>query len=404
MKLDARTIPQLQLPEGKTDHIHWDGELAGYGYRLRRSGDKVRGTFIAQYRHAGATRRFLIGSADLISAAQAREQAKKVLAKVQLGVDPQQEKEDSRRKAVPHSLGAVVEDYLALRKSELRPNTFDGVKRYLTGPYFRPLHSIDISTVARRDVATALNFIVRSHGKVAAARARATLSAFYTWAMQQGRVEANPVVGTASPEEPPPRDRVLDDRELAAVWCACADDEFGKIVRLLILTGCRRQEIGGMLWSEIDFDKGTWTLPAARAKNGRGHTLPLLDTVLGIIRSVPRQLGRDHLFGTLSRHGFTSWYLFDELAERAGFSNWTVHDIRRSVATGMADIRIAPHVIEAVLNHQSGHKAGIAGIYNRSSYAREVQAALAQWESHIAGLISGERKVIPFDRAGGNSI
>ena len=404
MKLDAKTIPRLRLPEGKTDHIYWDGEFAGYGYRLRRSGDKAKGTFIAQYRHHGATRRFLIGSADLISPAQAREQAKKVLAKVELGVDPQQEKEDSRCKAVPHSLGAAVEDYLALRKSELRPNTFDGVKRYLTGSYFRALAPVDIGTVARRDVATALNAIVRLNGRVEAARARATLSAFFTWAMQQGLAEANPVIGTASPEEPAPRDRVLEDRELAAVWKACGEDEFGKVIRLLILTGCRRQEIGGIRWSELDLDKGTWTLPAARAKNGRAHALPLLDTALGIIRSVPRQLGRDHLFGTLSPHGFTSWYMFDDLTERVGFSNWTIHDIRRSTATGMADIGIAPHVIEAVLNHRSGHKAGIAGIYNRSSYTREVRAALAAWESHIAGLVGGEKKVIPFDRAGGNGI
>jgi hypothetical protein len=123
--------------------------------------------------------------------------------------------------------------------------------------------------------------------------------------------------------------------------------------------------------------------------------------MLGIIRSVPRQTNRDLLFGTLSPRGFTSWYMFDELVERIGLGDpWTIHDIRRSVATGMADIGIAPHIIEAVLNHQSGHKAGIAGVYNRSSYTREVKLALAAWESHIAALIGGERKVIPFDRAG----
>jgi integrase len=218
--------------------------------------------------------------------------------------------------------------------------------------------------------------------------------------MQQGLVERNPVIATKSPEEPPPRDRVLEDHELAVVWKACGEDEFGKVIWLLILTGCRRAEIGGIRWSEIDLDKGTWTLPAARAKNGRAHTLPLLDLMLGIIRSVPRQTNRDLLFGTLSPRGFTSWYMFDELVERVGLSDpWTIHDIRRSVATGMADIGIAPHIIEAVLNHQSGHKAGIAGVYNRSSYTREVKLALAAWESHIAALIGGERKVIPLDRA-----
>ena len=139
-----------------------------------------------------------------------------------------------------------------------------------------------------------------------AGRARATLSAFFVWAMQAGIVEANPVIGTAKPKESPSRERVLADAELAASGEACGDDDHGRCIRLLILTGCRRQEIGGMCWCEIDLEQGTWTLPASRSKNDRAHTLPLLPSMLAIIEAVPRMASRDQLFGQRA-DGFTGW-------------------------------------------------------------------------------------------------
>ena len=280
----------------------------------------------------------------------------------------------------------------------MRKNSFYEMTRYLTGPYFRALHAADIGTIKRRDVAVCLNGIAKSRGKVAAARGRATLSAFFAWCMQQGIVEANPVFGTGVPDQPPPRERVLKDDELAAVWRACGDDEFSKIVKLLVLTGARRTEIGGMRRSEIDLAACTWTLPPERSKNGRAHTIPLHSLALGIIQSVPQQLGRDPLFGTKAAIGFTSWSGKAAFDKRAGVTGWALHDIRRTVATRMADLGVQPHIVEAVLNHQSGHKGGVAGIYNRSTYEREVRSALAVWEHHIAGLVGGERKVVPFEQ------
>jgi integrase len=197
---------------------------------------------------------------------------------------------------------------------------------------------------------------------------------------------------------------VLSDSELAAIWRACKDDDYGRIIRLLILTAARRAEIGGIAWSEIDLERGTWTLPAERSKNGRAHTLPLMPVALDIIKSVPQMVSRDQLFGARSQDGFASWDKGKTaLDQRSGVTNWTPHDIRRSVATRMADIGIAPHIIEQILNHQSGHKRGPAGIYNRSSYEREVRAALALWEDHIRTLIEGgERKIVAFERTAVN--
>ena len=158
-----------------------------------------------------------------------------------------------------------------------------------------------------------------------------------------------------------------------------------------------------MAWPEFDLEspQPTWTLPKERSKNGKAHTLPLLSLALEIIRSVPRMASRDYLFGARSRDGFTKWDLSkQQLDERCGVTDFRIHDVRRSVATGMANIGVQLHIIEQILNHQSGHKAGPAGVYIRSNYERETRMALALWEDHIRTLLEGdERKIVPFERA-----
>jgi len=214
---------------------------------------------------------------------------------------------------------------------------------------------------------------------------------------------ANPVVGAAQLKPPPSRDRVLSDAELSAIWRACEDDDFGKVVRLLILLGQRRTEVGGMKWQELDLERGTWTIPSTRSKNGRAHTLPLPASALSIINSVPRVINRDSLFGERSSGGFTLWAfakaaLDDRLGDRVG--QFVLHDLRRTFCTRLADLGVLPHVIEAAVNHQSGHKAGPAGIYNRSVYVNEVRAALAIWADHVRSITTegGERKVVSLQR------
>jgi integrase len=398
MRLDAKTVAALKL-DGKSDAIFFDGEMPGFGYRLRRgAGGKVRSSWVVQYRRGGATRRLLLGSASVLGAEQARAAAKKVLARVALGEDPQADKVDRRGKD-KLSLRSVVDEYLAAKQRQVRPRTYTEVRRYLAdGPYFRPLHGMPIDTVARKDIATRLVAITRENGSVTACRARAALSAFFVWAMQSGIVEANSVIGTAKPKDNENRDRVLSDDELRAIWLACGDDDFGRIIKLLTLTGCRRTEIGGMRWSELDLERGLFTVPAERAKNGRRHQLPLTTLALDVIRSVPRMVSRDLLFGVRGTDGFSRWVDGKrDLDKRSGVTGWLVHDIRRSTATKLADLGVQPHIIEQILNHVSGHKAGPAGIYNRSSYEREVRAALLLWDDRVRTLVEGgERKVLTF--------
>ena len=397
MKLTAKAVAALSLPAGKTDQIHFDDEVRGFGYRLQLGSDgKVRRTWICQYRRAGGTRRMLLGSAGVLSAEAARLAAKKVLAAVALGQDPQSDKAD-RRDRDQVSMRSMVDEYLAAKQTQLRPRTFIEAKRYLTAAYFKPLHGMPLDTITRRDIASRLVIIARERGNPPAARARAALSSFFVWAMRMGVVESNPTIGTIKPPEGKPRERVLSDSELAAVWRACRDDDYGRIIKLLMLTGCRRAEIGNMAWSELDDSERptTFTIVGARSKNGKPHTLPVMPMMREVICGVPRMANRDQLFG-LRTYGFTGWADGKvALDQRSGVTGWTVHDIRRSTATRMADIGIQPWIVEQILNHQSGHRAGPAGIYNRSRYDREVRAALALWEDHVRSITEGtERKVL----------
>jgi integrase len=322
-----------------------------------------------------------------------------VLAAVALGEDPAANKKERRDKDAL-VMARVVTEFLAAKESDLAPRSSVELQRYLVDPrYFGPLHRMPLDTISLKDVAARIVVIQRECGNPTAARARGALTNIFAWCMRMGLCAANPCIGSVNPVTTA-RERVLDGKEIAAIWKACGDDDHGRIVRLLILLGARRQEIGGIAFSELDLEapQPTWTLPKERSKNKKAHELPLMPMALAIIRSVPHMVSRDRLFGTRADCGFSSWPQGKRaLDQRCGVTEWTVHDIRRSTATGMADIGIQPHIIEEILNHRSGHKGGIAGVYNRSNYPREVRMALALWEDHIRTLIEGgERKVIPI--------
>jgi integrase len=400
MKLTTKTISQHKLPANKDDAILFDDDMPGFGLRLRRSGDQIRRSFVAQYRAHGRTRRVLIGSVELFSAEQARAQAKKILAKVHLGGDPQGEKVAARLK-LARTLRSVADDFLMSKQSTLRPASFRVTKLYLTGrPYFGPLHTTTIGEITRADVAARINAIARNTGTVTASRARSALSTMFAWCMGEGLCESNPVIGTNKPADSVPRERVLTDAELAAIWRESGDEDFGKVIKLLILTAARRAEIAGLCRSELDLDKGLWVLPAVRAKNKRALTLPLPPLALAIIESAPEIIGRDQLFGTRAESGFTRWAESKSALEErlvGKVKPWRIHDLRRTTATKMADLGVQPHVIESILNHYGGFRAGVSGTYNRSPYEREMRAALVMWADHVRALVEGaERKVLAF--------
>jgi integrase len=405
VKLNDRTIRALSRPNhsawhgGRNEVFVWDADLPGFGLRMRRhtDGSLVR-TWVIQYRFQGRSRRIRLDRYERLAPKEARKAAQQKLQLIAFDRDPQAEREAKRRET-RQSFRAVVHDYLAARKSgegckKLRPTSFAMTELYLTGDYYQPLHGRSLGAITPDEVSSCTKAIERKHSKPTAATARRHLSTFFAWTITERllRSGGNPVDGSYLPEDPKPRDRVLTDTELVAVWNACdGDDDHSKIVRLLILTAARRGEIGGMTWDEVD--GGKWTLPAVRSKNGRKHEMALPPAALDIIHSVPRQAGRDHLFGDRAAAGFRNWYSGKQALERRLGNSvkkpFVIHDIRRTVATGMANIDVEPHIIEAVLNHYSGHRAGMGGVYNLAKYPGQMKSALSRWANHVAALVEG---------------
>jgi integrase len=396
IKLDDATVGSLT--ECK---IHFDGELKGFGVRVRPGANgALLKSWVVQYRFGGVQKRIKIADVAKLDAKRARQRATEMLAQVVLGIDPGAEKQATRT-ASATTLRSVIDQYLQMAETKLandsrRASSLRISRLYLTGAYFKPLHAKPINAIDRADVATCLNAIILKHSPNTAKQCRRHLSAFYSWAWKEGIANSNIVLGTNEPEGNGARDRVLKDHELAAIWNACEDaGEFGKIVRLLMLTGCRRSEIGKLRWSWLDLEhENTMTIPATVTKNHNQHVLPLVGMMRDIIDSVPKMLDRDPLFGVRSE-GFTGWphsRLDVDLAEP-----WTLHDLRRSLSTGMHELGVEPHIVEAILNHASGHKAGVAGTYNYASYGRQMKAALGMWSDHIRSIATdSERKVVPL--------
>jgi integrase len=395
------TSANIGLPAGKADVIYFDDDLTGFGLRLRRgSGGRIIKNWVVQYRAHGRGRRMIVGSAEKLTAAEARKQAKKLLAKVELGDDPQHDRAE-RRERDAHSLRSVVQDYLDAKAGTIKPRSHELLTWYLLeGPHLKPLLSMPVDRVERRDIAARLLAAAKNSGVHTSIALRSAVSAMFSWAMQMGICDANPVVNAFKPKTPESRDRVLSNTELTEIWRGLADDDYGKVIKLLVLTACRRSEVAGMRWSEFAPDLTTWTVPKERSKNGLPLTLPVTPLMRSIIDSVPKRDGFDILWGY--RHGFTSWVQGKQaLDARIGLPHWRHHDIRRSTASQLGNLGVQPHVIEVILNHRSGFRSGVSGTYNRSPYWPEVQTAMALWSDHVCALVEGnERKIVAFAVSG----
>jgi integrase len=217
----------------------------------------------------------------------------------------------------------------------------------------------------------------------------AGLSKMFAWLVEGRRLRANPCTGVHRPPALKARDRVLTDAELIVFWRATDGErlEFGSLLKILLLTGCRLNEVAGMRRDEMS-DNGTiWTIPGGRTKNARAHVVPLSRSVRELIAGVPTN--GDLIFTTNGGTPVSGWSkIKNRLDATMRITSWRFHDLRRTCATGMAEIGIAPHIVEACLNHVSGARAGVAGVYNRAAYLPEKKAALERWAAHIEGLVT----------------
>ncbi len=231
-------------------------------------------------------------------------------------------------------------------------------------------------------------------GKVAMANRTAAYGrACYQWAVKRGSLESNPFANLPLAAVAK-RERVLTDAEIAAVWKAAdGPGAFNAIVRMLILTGQRREEVAAMGWDEIAADLSTWTVPASRAKNGAAHIVPLSPQAQAILRAAPRLEGTDLAFPGLRGpfNGFSKAKA--ALDDASGVEDWRLHDLRRTMATGLQKLGVRLEVTEAVLNHVAGSRAGIVGVYQRHTWSDEKRAALSAWGAHVAAIAEGREPV-----------
>jgi integrase len=388
VKLTKDTVTKLALPAGRDEHVIWDDDIPGFGVRLRPHST----TYIFRYRHGKRQPCVTIGSVAAISATQARAEAAKLYARVRLGEDPAGERADARVRA-SETMGLALRQYLVHKQAELRPGSFENVDRHLM-KHAAPLHRLELAKAAeRRTVATLLAKVASDSGPVEANSMKGSLSGFFNWCIGQGLLEGtDPTIGMANAPTKGPRSHVPTDAEIVKIWNALRADDYGDIVRLLVLTLCRLSEIGGLAWEEVDFSAGLIRLPGPRTKTGVARDVPMSAPVRQILeRRHQLGSGRKHVFGT-GQGGFSGWSRAKRgLDQRAGVTGWVIHDLRRYGSTVMNNEGIAlPHIIESALGHAVGDR--VARTYNLAVYQEQVRAALELWCSRVMQLISGERK------------
>jgi integrase len=395
MRLTIKSTADSKLPAGITDTVLWDDDIAGFGLRLRRGGAR---TWIFRYRIGKNQFSIKLGNAKSVPLALARKNAGGLEARVRMGENPALDRHAAKI-AADSTVGPLIDQYIDARKSEWRPASLRQAELHLLR-YSKPLHKLPVGALSHRTVANLLadtaKSIKKSSGITTSNRLRGSLAAFLSWAIRQGhKLPEGNVASYTEARREKSRERVLTDAEIKTVWNACQNDDHGNIIKLLLLTGQREAEIGSLRWDEVQGDQ--ILLSGERTKNKRPHIIPLSAPAAAILDRL-RIVDRTLVFGRDDSHGFKGWGVSKKRLDQrirangdAPLPHWTVHDLRRTAATGMSGLGVQPHVVEAVLNHVSGHRAGVAGIYNRASYATEKREALNLWAAHVLAVVGANQ-------------
>lgn len=375
-----------------------DTVVPGLRVRMGTSGAQ---TFIVRKRIGEKVRNITVGRyGPRFGLADARKKARTILSDIEAGGDPTATLATPRRAGKgAQTIRNLLPDYLAAKDDR---RSVGEMKRVLEGYVLADLGDRMADAVTRADVTRLIDKIATT-APVQARAVHAQLSAFYTWAMPRlDRLPANPCRDAGRPDKPKSRDRVLSDDELRALWLV-ADDEplpWGQGLKLLILTGQRRDEVFSADRREFDIKGAVWTIPGERAKNGQAHRVPLSQMVLDVLTAVPAVEGSKKLFAARGNaengpSGFSKAQkrFRETLAKKLDpetVPDWTLHDIRRTVATGLQKLGIRVEVTEAVLNHLSGSRAGIVGVYQRHDFDAEKRHALDAWAAMVAQIVAGK--------------
>ncbi len=421
--LTQPAVEKLKAPaKGRVEY--WDKLLPGFGLRIS---DRGRRSWIVLYRVRGKLVRETLGTtAVLPHLGEARDLARASLRKAKEGVNPVEAKRDTVKAAETaakaeaarqrDTLDTILDRYLAeYGARRWRPDTLKEISRAFDADVRPTLGPRCAKDIGRRDIRELLDAIVARGCAPHAHHLLAYLRPALDWAAEREIITGNPAAGIPDPDprrrEARTRDRYLDDDEIKLFWPACAAIgwPFGPLFKLLLLTGQRRDELAHAPWSEFDLGKALWVLPRERSKNDKEHVIHLPARAVEIIEALPTKGQGRFLFTTNGSRPVSGFgrgrerlvaamlkQLKKELvdagagddATSAEIAHFTLHDLRRSAATGMAGLGIAHHVVDRVLNHTAGTIRGVARVYNRYQYLDERKAALETWARHVDGLVS----------------
>jgi integrase len=373
-------------PDPERQFEVWDARISGFGLRVSPSGTK---SFVLLLRQQGRLRRLTLGRYPDLSLAEARSKAFEAKGMAASGLDPKPRQEPPEKKA-DHRFVSVVGDFIE-RHAKRKTRSWEQTRQILNREFVAILGKRDIGAVEKRDISRILEQIVERGSPSAANHAFRVVRKFFNWCLEQGLIDASPVLGLKASARTVDRDRVLSDAELRSIWISSSALRYpyGTVVKLLLLTGQRRDEVVSMRWDELDLTTGHWTIPGTRTKNGKPNEVPLSPPAVELLTATPHWVS-EFVFPARGRpeRSFSGFSKSKRaLDEASGVSGWRLHDLRRTLATGLARLGTDPHVVEHVLNHQTGSMSQIARIYNRHAYLPEKRVALNQWADHIAGLI-----------------
>jgi len=413
-RITKRAIDDLRIKaksEGRTLYLR-DDELTGFGAISTKAGAC---SYFVEYRLGGrgtTQKRMTIGKHGALTPDEARKLAKEELGKVARRVDVAQDRKAERAKLKAGSFRELSESYFAAegkreKTGEWKSRRWKEVHAMLEKSVYPVLGTKAPDAISRFELSSLINETkARSHS--VARRLHETLRPLFAWAFECGAVQNNPMAGLRCPKPETPRDRVLDDTEIKALWQAATEQSwpFENVIKLLLLTGQRREEVAGMRWREVDLDAGQWTIAKERCKNGKAHTIDLHPEAVRLLdplgddaasRLMKQSAEEDFVFSTTGR---TSVSGFSKIKARIDvrmqqilgdkFQPWRIHDLRRTAASGMAALGFQPHVIERVLNHVSGAQGGLVSVYQRHEYREERKRAILAWGAHVMQIVSAE--------------
>lgn len=405
----AITMPTARINKSSVDALArslkdtflWDDKIAGFGLKATPAGAKV---YLYQYRmHGGRgakVRRYTIGKHGALSPDQARTEANRLAMLVKQGIDPQADKVEKKRQAVDLAFPAYLDEFARDCLAASWKGSAPEVEAMLRNYALPMLKSKALPEITRTDIAAVMRPVKKK--PALASKLFAVLRYLFRHAVSEGDLTTSPMEGMKPPPVPAARDRVLEDWELALVWKAAVEvgDPFGSMVRLLLLTGQRREEVAGLPWSELRQHEALWKLPADRSKNDQALDTPLPSLaidLLGALAKGDKWPRRGWVISTTGKVPFSGYSkaktrldaALAKLNDGESLERWTLHDLRRTLATGMQRLGIRFEVTEAILNHVSGSRSGVAGIYQRHDWGPEKVSALQAWSDHIARLLSG---------------